>query len=113
MRRGVDHLAARLEDVLTEQLSDWPVGRAGAAVVRTEGVVAVAGDDGPFPWASVTKLLTALTALDLARAGTVDLDDPGRSTPTAASRSPPRMSRGSRDTRSPPCCASASWTRWG
>ncbi|WP_240722676.1 serine hydrolase domain-containing protein [Kocuria rosea] len=62
--------------LLAEELARWPVGSAGVAVVDAGAVLASAGDPGPFPWASVTKLLTALTVLHAADEGAVDLDAP-------------------------------------
>jgi CubicO group peptidase (beta-lactamase class C family) len=48
------------------------------AVVSPVGVLASYGPtDRPFAWASVTKLLTALTALDAVARGLLDLDEPG------------------------------------
>lgn len=64
-----------LRRVLEEELGLWP-GRAGVAVVDGDGVIAGAGDlTTSFPWASVTKILTALTVLDLAHDGVVRLDE--------------------------------------
>jgi CubicO group peptidase (beta-lactamase class C family) len=55
----------------------WPVGTAAGGVVDTGGVREAAGPlDEPLPWASVTKLLTALAALVAVEEGTVGLDDP-------------------------------------
>jgi CubicO group peptidase (beta-lactamase class C family) len=60
---------------------DWPVNRGGVALVRAGGEVerafagGAAGDEA-FPVASVTKLLTALTALAAVQAGHIDLDQP-------------------------------------
>ena len=59
---------------------DWPVGRAGVAVVSTSGVETafrggVEGGDR-FKVASVTKLMTSLAALVAVGAGRIDLDDP-------------------------------------
>lgn len=65
-----------LERILEEELDSWPVGSAGVAVVDASGLVASAGDDGPFAWASVTKLLTSLAVLHATQDGSVDLDDP-------------------------------------
>lgn len=61
---------------MSEEIGTWPVGAAGAAVVDASGPLAVVGDDGPFAWASVTKLLTSLTVLHATRDGAVDLDAP-------------------------------------
>jgi CubicO group peptidase (beta-lactamase class C family) len=59
---------------------DWPVGRAGAAVVSASGVETayqgeVTGAD-PFEVASVTKLMTTLAALAAVESGRIDLDEP-------------------------------------
>jgi CubicO group peptidase (beta-lactamase class C family) len=59
---------------------DWPVGRAGVAVVSPSGVDhavlgGVAGDD-QFEVASVTKLMTSLAALTAVESGRIDLDQP-------------------------------------
>ena len=61
---------------LKAAISAWPVGAASAGVVTAEGVVAVCEPDRVFPWASVTKLVTALTVLDAWADGTIDLDEP-------------------------------------
>ncbi|HET9071574.1 MAG TPA: serine hydrolase domain-containing protein [Acidimicrobiales bacterium] len=54
----------------------WPV-TAAVAVVTAEGIGATAGDlDRPRPWASVSKLLTALSVLVAVEEGTLSLDDP-------------------------------------
>jgi CubicO group peptidase (beta-lactamase class C family) len=59
------------------QVDDWPVGRAVAGVTRAEASVATTGDtQAPFPWASVTKLATALAALVAAEEGAIDLEQP-------------------------------------
>ena len=59
---------------------DWPVGRAGVAVVSPTGVETaslggVAGDD-EFAVASVTKLMTSLAALAAVGSGRFDLVEP-------------------------------------
>jgi CubicO group peptidase (beta-lactamase class C family) len=55
----------------------WPVGRVAAGVVTAAGVVATHGDTGAeFPWASVTKLATALAVLVAVEEGILDLDQP-------------------------------------
>ncbi|MFI7481503.1 serine hydrolase domain-containing protein [Kocuria sp. M1R5S2] len=68
--------APGLGRLLAEELARWPVGAAGVVVLDGDGVLASAGDPGPFPWASVTKLLTALAVLSAADEGVVDLDEP-------------------------------------
>ncbi len=64
---------------LRAEVADWPVGRVGVAVIGTDGVLdRFESDDGarPFWWASVTKLLTALTVLDACADETLTLDLP-------------------------------------
>lgn len=69
--------AIDLNDLLDRELASWPTGASGVVVVDATGEVARAGDLGTrWPWASVTKILTALTVLRTAEAGLVDLDDP-------------------------------------
>jgi CubicO group peptidase (beta-lactamase class C family) len=59
------------------QVESWDVGAAAVAVVGSEGVRAQVGPhDRPLPWASVTKLATALAVLVAAEEGAVDLDAP-------------------------------------
>lgn len=60
---------------LRQRIAAWPVGSAAVAVVDTSGVRAVAGAGAPYPWASVTKVVTALAVLDAAADGEVSLDD--------------------------------------
>jgi CubicO group peptidase (beta-lactamase class C family) len=59
---------------------DWPVGRAGVAVVSPSGAETaflggVTGGD-QFAVASVTKLITSLAALAAVESGRIDLDEP-------------------------------------
>jgi len=58
-----------------DQVPSWPVtaaaGVAAAKVMETAGPA-----DRPFAWASVTKLLVALAALDAVQRGLLDLDEP-------------------------------------
>lgn len=63
------------DDDLRSRLADWPVGAAAAAVVDASGVRAMTGEGARRPWASVTKIATALTVLDAAADGEVSLDD--------------------------------------
>lgn len=72
----MDTTVTGLKEVLSQELDTWPVDVAGAAVVAASGPLAAAGDDGPFAWASVTKLLTSLTVLHATQDGAVDLADP-------------------------------------
>ncbi len=55
----------------------WPVENAAVGVVSAEGVLARRGaEDRVFPWASVTKLVTAGAVLVAAEEGIVELDEP-------------------------------------
>ena len=57
------------------QISGWPCEHAAVAVAGA--AEASAGDHGRrFPWASVTKLATAVAMLVAAEEGIVDLDEP-------------------------------------
>jgi CubicO group peptidase (beta-lactamase class C family) len=59
-----------------DQVASWPAV-AAAGVASPAGVLASAGPAGqPFKWASVTKLLVALAALDGVQRGLLDLDEP-------------------------------------
>jgi CubicO group peptidase (beta-lactamase class C family) len=59
------------------QVEDWPMGLAAAGVVSPDGPIATHGDArATLPWASVTKLATALAALVAAEEGVVELDEP-------------------------------------
>jgi CubicO group peptidase (beta-lactamase class C family) len=63
-----------LDDVLAE-IDTWGADHAAAAVIRPDGVVASRGDLAHvFRWASITKLVTALTVLIAAERGLVALD---------------------------------------
>jgi len=54
----------------------WGAEHVAAAVVRPDGIAASRGDpDHRFRWASVTKMVTALTVLIAAERGLVTLDD--------------------------------------
>ena len=60
------------------QITDgWPAENVASAVLSTNGELARRGDASRvFRWASVTKPVTALTALVAAEEGTIDLDEP-------------------------------------
>ena len=59
------------------QVAAWPGPAAAVAVTAGAEPLATYGDlDQPFAWASVTKLLTALAALDTVQRGLLDLDEP-------------------------------------
>jgi CubicO group peptidase (beta-lactamase class C family) len=60
-----------------ELVDSWPVGRAAAGVATPAGDTATRGPAGEvFPWASVTKLVTALAVLVAVEEEVVDLDGP-------------------------------------
>jgi CubicO group peptidase (beta-lactamase class C family) len=55
----------------------WPAANVAVGVVSPVGTIGQVGDESrPFPFASVTKLATALAALVALEEGTVELDDP-------------------------------------
>ena len=59
-----------------DQVASWPV-TAAAGVASWSGVMETAGPaDLPFRWASVTKMLVGLAALDAIQRGQLDLDEP-------------------------------------
>jgi CubicO group peptidase (beta-lactamase class C family) len=59
------------------QVDEWPAVQAAVAVVGPEGTRAAHGPQAlSLPWASVTKLATALAALVAAEEGTIELDEP-------------------------------------
>jgi CubicO group peptidase (beta-lactamase class C family) len=69
--------ALRLDQLLHEHVSEWPVDRAAAAVVTRDGVVGSHGDlDDRFALASVTKPITALAVLVAVEEETTSLDEP-------------------------------------
>lgn len=60
-----------------DQLASWPVQTAAAGATSAAGVLASHGPAGrPFAWASVTKLLVAMAALDGVQRGLLGLDEP-------------------------------------
>ena len=60
-----------------EQVLDWPVDNAAAAVVTPDGVAGTVGDGTRvYPLASVTKLLVAYGVLIAIEEGAVELDQP-------------------------------------
>jgi CubicO group peptidase (beta-lactamase class C family) len=59
------------------QVEQWVVGNAAVGVTDAPETMGTIGERGaPFPWASVTKLATALAALVAAEEGVVELDEP-------------------------------------
>ncbi|WP_280395424.1 serine hydrolase domain-containing protein [Nocardia brasiliensis] len=60
-----------------EQIRDWPVRHAAAAVVGADGAAATEGEvDRVFPLASVTKPLVAYAVLVAVEEGAIELDQP-------------------------------------
>lgn len=70
-------MAAVTDDLarLTAIVDGWPVGAAGVVVVTRDTVTPVGDVDSPRPWASVGKIVTALTILEAAADGEISLDD--------------------------------------
>ena len=60
---------------LRAELADWPVGSASAAVIGPAGVLDMVDDGQSYPFASVTKVLTAIAVLDGTFEGVIGLDD--------------------------------------
>ena len=59
-----------------DQVASWPA-TAAVGVASAAGLMEKAGPaDQPFRWASVTKLLVALAALDAVQRGLLSLDEP-------------------------------------
>ena len=59
-----------------DQVASWPAS-AAAGFASATGVMETTGPASqPFRWASVTKLLVALAALDAVQRGLLDLDEP-------------------------------------
>ena len=59
-----------------DQVASWPA-TAAVGVASAAGLMEMAGPAAqPFRWASVTKLLVALVALDAVQRGLLDLDEP-------------------------------------
>jgi CubicO group peptidase (beta-lactamase class C family) len=64
-----------LDPVLTA-IDGWGAPKVAAAALSPTGVLAARGDRArPFPWASVTKLVTAWTVLIAAERDLLDLDE--------------------------------------
>jgi CubicO group peptidase (beta-lactamase class C family) len=75
VRRSIA-LVSRRVDALS-QVESWEVETGAVAIVGPDGVRALLGPhDRTLPWASVTKLATALAVLVAAEEGAVDLDAP-------------------------------------
>ena len=77
MRGALSPGPAGAVPAVLDQVASWPVPSAAVAVVSPAGVLASSGPaDRPYAWASVTKLLTTLAALDTVSRGLLDLDEP-------------------------------------
>jgi CubicO group peptidase (beta-lactamase class C family) len=59
-----------------DAVAGWPVGSAAVVVTDPGRTLAATGGDDAYPWASVTKLITALAILSAVDRGEVDLDEP-------------------------------------
>jgi CubicO group peptidase (beta-lactamase class C family) len=58
------------------QIDGWPAPHAAAGALTADRALGVRGElERDFPWASVTKLLTALAVLVAAEEGVLDLDE--------------------------------------
>ena len=57
-------------------VATWPVRTAAVAVVSADGSVAAGEVDAPLLWASVTKVLTAITTWVAVEEGTITFDEP-------------------------------------
>lgn len=65
-----------LDDLLRAEVEAWPTGSSGVVVVDAAGEVGRGGDvTSVRPWASVTKILTALTVLRAVDSGVLALDE--------------------------------------
>jgi CubicO group peptidase (beta-lactamase class C family) len=71
-----DREVTGVERVLEEELLSWPAPAPAAAVLLGPDSVVSWGPELAYPWASVTKLLTALVVLDAVWQGRVDLEEP-------------------------------------
>lgn len=58
-----------------DAVREWPVEQAAVVVLDDTGEIARTGPDEPMPWASVTKLVTALGVLVAVSGGDVSLDE--------------------------------------
>jgi CubicO group peptidase (beta-lactamase class C family) len=59
-----------------DAVAAWPVPSAAAAVTNATGTLASTGPPDAYPWASITKLLTALVVLTAVDRGEAGLDEP-------------------------------------
>lgn len=81
----------RAQDILQE-INDWPVEHAAAAIVRGQEEVASYGDTAqPFALASVSKLLSAYAVLVACEEGAFELDDRVPDSVASAFDTPPTV----------------------
>lgn len=59
---------------LRAAIADWPVGSAAVAVIGPDGVLDMVDDKQRHRWASVSKIVSALTVLDACQDGLLTLD---------------------------------------
>ena len=74
MRRRSTRLVSRDLDALA-QIDGWPAEHASAGVVQVERAWTRGPTEQVFPWASVTKPVTAMATLVAAEEGILDLDE--------------------------------------
>ena len=66
-----------LPPMLADDFASWGVHHGGCALVGVDGVIASAGNlSEVLPWASVSKVATALAVLDVVQDGLLDLHTP-------------------------------------
>ena len=76
MRRRSTQLVSPGVEAL-KHVDSWPPENVAVGVAAPDGIRAWRGDEGrEFPWASITKPVTALALLVAAEEGVVDLDEP-------------------------------------
>ena len=98
---------------LRAELADWPVGSASVAVIGPDGVLDMVDDGQTYPWASVTKVITAITVLDAHLRGRRRARRPGRSArvdPAASAVACVRAGRRLRPDPGPPAPAGCTRT---
>ena len=117
---------------LRAEIADWPVGSASVAVIGPGGILDLVDDGLIHPWASVTKVISALTVLDATFEGVISLDDPAGPPESTVrhllshasglsadsdkvlgrpgTRRPPSTWKAAPDGRSRPSCRSGCWT---
>lgn len=61
---------------LAATIKSWPGEQAAVVVLTPRGIADQAGSSAPLKWASVTKIVSALTVLDAVADGVLSLDQP-------------------------------------